>query len=60
MRWLEIYLIFCAVWSVIAFYKQRTSYKAPLNNWMGCFTTALLNFAIAPIALVIAIKNKKL
>lgn len=60
MTILKIYLVLCLIWSVFAFYKHRVSYPAPFNDWNQCFRTALLNFAIFPYALGVAIANKKI
>jgi hypothetical protein len=57
---LKIYLVLCLIWSVFAFYKHRVSYPTPLNCWMNCLITAVLNFVIFPYAFGVAAANKKI
>ena len=57
---MKTYLSICFLWSIFALYKHRITYPVPLNNWTQGFITALINFVICPIAIIVAIKNKKI
>lgn len=60
MTILKIYLILSLIWSIFSFYKHRVSYPSPLNGWMNCLQTAVINFLVFPYALGVAIANKKI
>lgn len=60
MNAIKIYLILCLVWSLFAFYKQRTTYSVPFNSWRNCLNAAVINFLLFPYALGVAIVNGKI
>lgn len=56
MIYLIIYLILCLLWGIYSVYIVIKFYKA---NFFLCVFNLLMNFVIFPLALFIAIKNKK-
>ena len=57
---LKIYLLISFLWALFAFYKARTNFKAPLNNYNTCLITALINFVLFPCAIYISVRNDKI
>ena len=55
-----VYLCIAFIWSMISIYKHRVTYPRPLNNWLNCTMTGIINFLVCPVSMYVAFKKKKI